>query len=143
MSTPNPRFTLVTYGSGFEDAEVVYDHLTHLLWERKMREEKQLRNFDQARSDCESLSLSGYPAGWRLPTRIELASLVDYEKSTPPTIDAAAFPWLEGTLGEVVETFWSSSPSAKDPNEAWIVAFNSGLVITTQRSFEKNFRCVR
>lgn len=139
---PNPRFLVVAYAPGFESSEVVYDERTHLLWERSMKGEASVRDHQQAKSYCEGLSLPGYPSGWRLPSRIELASLVDYSRNELPSIDTAAFPWLSGSLSGDVQEFWSSSPSAKNPTHAWIVAFNGGLVFTTPQIKLKNVRCV-
>ena len=58
---------------------------------------------------------------WRLPTRGELQSIVDYSH-TPSSIDMAYFP----DISQPSALFWSSSPSAFDPDAAWIVYFNGG-----------------
>ncbi len=90
------------------------------------------------------------PAGWRLPTKEELASLIycssgqpAYWKSatepckgvyTSPTIWSAAFPDTPKGM------FWSSSPHAGYSYGAWIVDFYYGSVYYGAKS---NARCVR
>jgi len=58
---------------------------------------------------------------WRLPTREELRSLVDYQRQFPgPTIDRDFFPH---TLSQF---YWSSSPDAEDGDSAWGIGFSFG-----------------
>jgi len=58
---------------------------------------------------------------WRLPTREELRSLVDYSIKYPgPTIDAAFFPHT------VNQFYWSSVPYANNNESAWGVGFSFG-----------------
>jgi len=58
---------------------------------------------------------------WRLPTRLELISLVDFTVASPgPTIDPAAFP------NTPTEAFWTSSPLAGVCSAAWFVNFYDG-----------------
>ncbi|WP_437995999.1 DUF1566 domain-containing protein [Sorangium sp. So ce185] len=111
---------------------VVFDSVTHLTWQRKVPAGEYA--WDDAKKYCDCLNgvsypgiicdadkVPGYPSGWRLPTRIELASIVDYER-IDPAIDEAAFP---GTPGE---SFWSSPYVAIDSAVAWFVDFFDGSV---------------
>ena len=60
---------------------------------------------------------------WRLPTRDELQSIVDYGVATPgPTVDAT---WFPNTQGDV---FWSASPYVVFSPYAWLVSFGNGYV---------------
>jgi hypothetical protein len=59
---------------------------------------------------------------WRLPTREELRTLVDYAIAYPgPTLDRDFFP---GTLPMF---YWSADPSADEPREAWGMGFAHGF----------------
>ncbi len=62
---------------------------------------------------------------WRMPTREELRSIVDYSIYAPsgvnPTIDVVYFPNTRGY------PYWSASPSAPDAGYAWLVDFYSGF----------------
>lgn len=78
------------------------------------------------------------PAGWRLPTKDELASLVYCSSGEPtywktesqtckgdygvPTLWVAAFP------NTPEEWFWSSSPTVGNPYQAWYAHFGDGRV---------------
>jgi hypothetical protein len=89
---------------------------------------------------CSQLWLDG--TGWRLPTRIELESLVDYG-TFYPAINTSVFP------GTPTGVFWSSTPTgAKDT--AWAVRFYFGTTQTTYYGPYQNapsttgyIRCVR
>jgi hypothetical protein len=56
---------------------------------------------------------------WRLPTRTELRSIVDYSRINP-AIDTGYF------LNTNSAYFWSSSPYAGDGDNAWLVHFYGG-----------------
>ncbi len=125
---PNPAsYTVVGDGT-------VRDNVTGLVWQRDVPSAGY--NWRQAKDYCSHLTLPG--CGWRLPTRIELVSLVDFTKPSPgPTIDTNAFP---GTPGDA---FWSSSPLASAPYLAWIVYFHGGSVAPFDVTFSHRVRCVR
>jgi hypothetical protein len=56
---------------------------------------------------------------WRLPTLLELQSIVDYGAAAPgPAIDTAWFPRA------VPKWYWTSEGYATDSNAAWAVYFN-------------------
>jgi hypothetical protein len=74
--------------------------------------------------------------GWRLPTKIELESILD-DTRTNPAIDPAVFP------GTPTQLFWTASPDVSTPGNAWYVAFNSGNVYSNRVSSGYRVRCVR
>lgn len=83
---------------------------------------------------CANLELAGH-CDWRLPTRIELVSIVDYTVSNP-AINAVF-------LGTPVANFWTSSPFQPIAGYAWLVGFGDGgtQLDMTRNSFR--VRCVR
>ncbi len=97
----------------------VTDNVTGLVWEAAGGREG-LATWEQAKAYCASLSLAG--RAWRLPSRIELVSLVDFTNTTGPLIDTAAFP---GTPGH---PFWASSAYAHGKASGWYVDFGTGHV---------------
>lgn len=54
--------------------------------------------------------------GWRLPNIKELSALTE-RLCVRPSINASKFP------GTPPDDFWTSTPSMKDPERAWVVAF--------------------
>jgi hypothetical protein len=111
---------------------VVTDNWTKLQWQRAVVAGK--KDWSSAKSYCSGLSLEG--SGWRLPTVRELHGLVDKQKISP-ALDKTAFPNTPSTY------FWSASPRAGAPTNAWFVNFYSGIVNDDNISFTYEVRCVR
>jgi hypothetical protein len=74
---------------------------------------------------------------WRLPDEYALESIVDYGRSTAPTIDTTAFPETPSS------GFWSSSAQAGSVSEAWYVVFNYGHTYYGTKISTYHVRCVR
>ncbi len=94
------------------------------------------------------------PAGWRLPTKEEFASLIYCSSGEPaywqtssftrctgayesPTILEVAFPYTPENW------FWSSSPDVKDSNSAWFINFGYGGIYSTFKSNAGYIRLLR
>ena len=112
---------------------VVIDRITGLMWQR--RPPTTLLPWTKAQQACADLSLAGH-GDWRLPSRIELVSLLDTRR-TQPSIDVEAFP------GTPSDWFWTSSRAADDPNQAWYVYFYFGYPKTDEVTNAFSVRCVR
>jgi hypothetical protein len=97
----------------------VFDNKTGLTWQREVSQSQY--DWQRAKEYCGSLKLGGFSTGWRLPERLELASLVDLRIASPgPTIDQVAFPNTPNGW------FWTATPSAGDSGYAWVVYFGYG-----------------
>jgi hypothetical protein len=115
-------------------AGTVIDCVTGLEWERTA--DPGAFSQAQAIAHCEALELGGY-TDWRLPSRIELVTLIDYSAASPgPTLDRTAFP---GTPGGV---FWSATPTADLSGNGWYVYFGNGYV-GYEPTPDVRARCVR
>ena len=149
-NSPNVRYRFLG-----KDQEIVEDIRTKLQWQRcslgqtwngvTCAGEATKYQWDEARRAAS--------AGWRLPTKDELASLVycssgkpDYWKPTHevcegayqmPTIWSAAFP------NTPVNWFWSSSFSASNASDAWYVYFGGGDVGYDDKNLASYVRLVR
>lgn len=111
----------------------VVDRVTGLEWERAV----SVPSYTQAEAlgYCESLELDG-KSDWKLPTRIELLSIVDYAQFDP-SVDPSAFP------STPLEDFCSSSAVAGSAGSAWGVHFYSGHTGDYDVSETFRVRCVR
>jgi hypothetical protein len=134
----------------------VTDNVTGLMWQQTVEATKTF-TYSQAYTYCQDLALAGY-GGWRLPTRIELASIVDVGR-TVPSIDPTAFPGTPTQLppppmGPAMPGgwFWTSitvpySGSSTDcPNGrpcAMAVDFNGGAIEAVDTTYLYFVRCVR
>jgi hypothetical protein len=113
--------------------EVVRDEVTGLVWQRHASDARF--SWRDASSYCASQQLAGQ-ADWRLPSRVELVSLLDLSR-TNPSISLEAFP---DTLGE---WFWTSSRQADDPSRSWFAYFYFGYPDTDPQVNTYQARCVR
>lgn len=74
---------------------------------------------------------------WRLPTRAELRTIVDY-KAEFPAIDTGYFP------NTVARSFWTAEPNTTYPSYAWHTDFKFGLAsYYYYKSGPKGVRLVR
>lgn len=128
-------------------AATAYDLVTSgpdgggLTWWRQSMPANSLEGTDGggAWEQCYSLG-----SGWRVPTRIELISLVDFtQPSGSPTIDPAAFPETQTAW------YWTSSPVQGSDGGSigtWAVSFATGLATyptaTTYEGPATLVRCV-
>ena len=134
---------LVNNGNG-----TVTDKDTGLMWQKcsvgqnsdgACRGTASEFNWFQANgSACKAIRIGGY-SDWRLPSKDELATIVDKSATQPgPTIRASYFP------GTIKAGYWSSTPDDAKPDVAWLVDFTKGFVIPAVN--KKNHwyvRCVR
>jgi hypothetical protein len=116
----------------------VVDNVTGLTWQRYVVL-TQSYTWDEAKAYCASLGPLDGLTGWRLPTLIELQSIVDFSK-TNPSIDANAFP---NTLSGTITGFWSSSRSADNSGFAWLISFAFGYSQQYYTVYSIRVRCVR
>jgi hypothetical protein len=85
---------------------------------------------------CGSLALGDY-SDWRLPSKKELVSLVDYSVASPgPTINAVF-------TGSLSSFYWTSADLAGSQTNGWAVSFNDGHVSYVSKTATFPVRCVR
>jgi hypothetical protein len=94
-------------------------------------------NWGSAINYCEGLTLGG-SSDWRLPNINELRSLVDYSKSTSPSINTNFFP------SSISTRYWASSTYALNTSSAWVISFSSGSITGDSNTKTSNnyVRCV-
>jgi hypothetical protein len=120
------------------DDGTITDDVTGLMWQRLVERAANVEQgiFTQAtaRAYCAGLTLGPFD-DWRLPSLIELASLVDDDTFTPS---------LSPKFGAAPPTpTWSSTPKADDATRSWTVNFVRGLHESAPNSTLRHVRCVR
>ncbi|WP_164241994.1 DUF1566 domain-containing protein, partial [Stenotrophomonas maltophilia] len=112
------------------DHVAVIDHATGLMWAVKSIGDSDGDPMSQADCEkaCRELRLLGYD-DWGMPTRAELAALVD-DTRHEPAIDTALFP------GVLPRWHWTSTAAAWSSASAWLVYFDGGSVDSYPRSYD-------
>jgi hypothetical protein len=142
-SLPNPM------AYSYDGGTTVFDQRTGLTWEASGTE---VTSYEDAEWHCARLTQPGSPS-WRVPTRIELVSLIDW--THVPTLDLDAFaPDTDADTGQASGVYWSSSlavpptggplPADASPTSGWhwTVSFATGLVVQQQQLSAGWVRCV-
>lgn len=122
-----PVSAFVANGDG-----TVSDPDTGLIWQQ---DGSALENWDDAVACIEDLNADVYLGydDWRLPTRNELQSLLDYGYANPAT----SFPNI-GSVG-----YWSSTTLSGDTDLAWEVHFQYGDAYARNKASNYYVRAVR
>jgi hypothetical protein len=101
-------------------------------------------NWEQAQAFIEGLNKKEFPEcnkaynDWRLPSVQEMQSLVHYGFANPAMSNAAGNgPWQEKDAFSHVKSnsYWTSTPDASNPNLAWRLRMDRGLLFTEQKSY--------
>jgi hypothetical protein len=128
---PNDRPGLPRQRSLTVMGERVVDNITGLEWQRTLSSGPL--SWQEAVDYCATLDLDG--GCWRMPERIELASIVDYSVHTPSSPST-----FSGTpAGE----FWTRTTFMPAPANRWIVRFDVGYLLDRDASGSSYVRCVR
>jgi hypothetical protein len=109
---------------------MVYDSVTQLTWQgcsggqegKDCTGDAMTFTWKEALEYCASLHWGDDQAGnWRLPSVVELQSIVIANKKDSLAIDSDSFPATQSK-----NYYWSSSSYESHANSAWIVFFGSG-----------------
>ncbi len=117
----------------------VTDLVTGLRWQEMSTEVGVLKA-----TTCEELG-----EAWRLPTVIELISIIDFASSTPPLIYSLLYTPLDDPEdGGSNPWYWSSTMLPQDPQgphgeaSAWAVNFETGETMPRDLTERAHIRCV-
>ena len=144
---PNPAGSGLPNEASYEDLGngIVRDLVTCLEWEKApATASADTANWDGALGYCSKLVL-GENSDFRVPTRVELASIVDFSKS--PAINSSAFPNAKGGYHRtssdwILDIKQIGAGSGKD--FAWIYNMSVGLTSNAySRASAAEVRCVR
>jgi formylglycine-generating enzyme required for sulfatase activity len=140
---PNPPGSGLPNPASYTDmGEYVHDDVTCLDWQKTAPPDSF--SFEDALAYCEELSLGGH-SDWRLPTRIEMTSIVDWSQSS--SIDSAAFPGANGgfhkTASDWILTIRQAGAGA-GRDFAWAFNMSDGIVSNAySKANAARLRCVR
>jgi hypothetical protein len=113
--------------------DTALDHTTNLMWQRDFSARIL---YSDAAAYCTSIANGGFN-DWRVPTWIELVSIIDYGR-TAPAIDPTAFP------GVPSDWFWSSSVVGVSGLQQSVYFFQGNVVgLDTGMTQLWRVRCVR
>ena len=135
---PNSQQAYINGAPNFESYTdngdgTITDNVTSLMWQKTVPAATYA--YADAVTYCATLTLGGY-GGWRLPSFIELVSIVDYEVSSPSI--NIIFPSTPSAY------FWSETAVGGSTSKVWAVFFANGTNGTVDTSIGMdNVRCVR
>lgn len=115
-------------------SDSVVDRVTGLQWQRILSTD--VYNAAQAEAYCDALVLD-CADDWRLPTRIELITIVSYDRARPAITDVIAFPNTPS------QPFWTSSRASAPGDNTWYVSFTNGFTDFQTSDMPYPARCVR
>ena len=117
------------------NSEAVLDQDTGLLWERSPAIART--DWKAARSNCLNKAIGGQ-RGWRLPSIVELTSLLDPSVQDSDAMLPVGHPFLNNPSG----FYWSSS-SDGESSKAWHLHLSNGHVHMTSKASAFKVWCVR
>jgi hypothetical protein len=142
---PNPKGSGLPNPASYTDLGngAVLDNLTCLAWE--MAPLATLDTLANNTARCASLAserFAGYD-DWRLPTRVEMASLVDFTKTSGDAIDAI-FPTEPHGYYRTGSDWYETITKQNTSGYAWIYNMGSGLTSNAYAGTSNAYvRCVR
>lgn len=116
---------------------VIQDTKTGLMWAQN---EETRTTWANAKTECTASRRAGF-SDWRVPTPVELQSIVDYLKTTAPAIDSKFQGVVVGSAPTNDDT-WSSTLDPFSAN-GWAVDFYSGTAGAGDTGNPFAVRCVR
>jgi len=114
--------------------EAVRDNNTGLVWEQAP--DSTTRMWVDALASCLIKNVGG-TRGWRLPSVVELASLID------PALPAPFVPTSDFTGVQIDTGYWSATAYAGNPTDAWSVGFDVAPAFFINRASHVHVWCVR
>ncbi len=136
---PNPADAGLPHPAHYDDAggATVNDLVTSLEWEKSPN---KFDVFNEAQRYCAQTTIGG-KNGWRLPTRVELLSIVNTTRQDPAMESP---PFEKGAAAASTQKTWTASPVAGSAGHYWTVDFQNGTLARDQAATAKAVtRCVR
>jgi|GEM_PF-3055147 len=114
----------------------ISDINTGLVWEKE--EQNGSVTWIDAHSYCSGLTLGNY-SDWRMPTKVELNSLISYRYNTQP--------FIMGPFNHYISNYdlyhWSATTDSQDSSKAWAFNFNFNVWRSANKNGGPKVKCVR
>lgn len=140
-STPDSRYVLIDMSTGDATDDIVVDVCTGYMWERfpddtyyQWQSGTSPSYTFPAAAHCVANNKGGF-SDWRLPTRLEAMTIVDYVKINPS--------WNENFFLGNVSNYWTASPAPLFPDFAWELNYVVGAMVFDLIFSPALVRCVR
>ena len=117
-----------------EAKDYVIDKSTGLMWQDNQAGINKTYSWYGAKKYCNNLNLAGY-TDWRLPTKKELRSIIDYNRYNPAI--------KKQFKNRRSNYYWSSTSYAGSSNNAWELHFKNGGDNDYNEDGNGYVRCVR
>ncbi|MEA2072831.1 MAG: DUF1566 domain-containing protein [Campylobacterota bacterium] len=114
--------------------DVVLDTTTSLLWQDAPENKDLTLTYYEAQDYCKKLEVKQYK-DFRLPTLVELQSIIDYSNYKSAVLNG--FNYADN------ETYWTTTPFADDSSEVWTINFKKGERTVKGKHYTRNLRCVQ
>ena len=134
VQTVASRFQILEEYKG----EAVLDTETHLIWERTPSSAETA--WANASLGC-ALASTGGRLGWRLPSFLELMTLV--EPSSPAAASKPSLPAGHPFRGVRADSYWTIGSIDREPTNAYAVDFLRGDVTSQRKNQAHAWWCVR
>jgi len=112
-----------------DQGDTVTDNATELEWKDDSTTNSVKMTWEQANNYCSQGNNI-----WRLPTRQELSSLIDYSAYNPSIDDS-----FDNTASDY---YWTIDTSMRDNDKAWAISFSEGVESTIAKSSSYYVRCI-
>jgi len=113
---------------------VFVDKSTSLIWQDHQDNRELSITYYQSQDYCEKLVIGKY-TDFRMPTLVELQSIVDY-KNYKPAIKKG-FDYVSD------EYYWSTTPFAGEKKVVWLIHFKKGERTVKDMHYDRHIRCVQ
>lgn len=124
--------------------KTVTDHIHGLIWQDDESVSTTVYPWEEAKSYCENLSLGSYKTPWRLPTRKELVSLLDF--TSEGSRDIKINSTFQNHSSSEVIFLWSSTYYTTYYNGSSVyysLSLKGGFTELYDELLPLNVRCVR
>jgi len=122
--------------------EIVLDRVTKLMWQDTVDAKTETMVWNSAVNYCDNLILGTYE-DWRLPTIVELKTLIKYDEPYPGKIDEI----FQNNNSTPFGKYWSITVYREYLHfirfdHGWTIDFSDGTVSYKFKTVEQHVRCV-